>query len=591
VVEALAAEGIYTHISIVFPLTLRPPAGLDWLPGYDGKRGAVATLFFNPNLQERYRSWWRALLHAKSARTGQRLVDDPALFGAELVNEDSLLFWTFGADSVPEPQLRLFETQFAAWLATRYGSPDQALARWGGPRLPRDRPAENRIGFRGHHDLFTQRTARDQDTVRFLVETQRQFYQRHVAYLHELGFRGVITASNWQTASPERLGPLESYSYTPGDFVDRHGYFSCRNRGPEADWSLRDGQTYLDRSALRFDPEEPGAGPSFVNPALEVGIADKPSMLSETTWNRPNRHRGEAPVFLAAYGALQDTDALVHFAKDGVDWQVKPRFFMQPWTLTSPAMLGQFPAAARLYRQGLVQTGDLVADVTLGLPQLFALSGTPLPQDAAYDEFRRKDLPVGRPLNAESIIDPLVHLVGRTRITFADAGKAPVLAGLDHIDRAHRRVTSSTGQLRLDYGRGLLTIDAPAVQGASGDLGAGAITLSALAIDMPLDVGHVLLVSLDGQPLARARRMLLQVMSEERATGFRSEAGANGERRIVSIGVDPWQVRTLAGTIGLRRADLVAEALDATGVPTGRVQPAARLDLEPSTLYYLIRPR
>jgi hypothetical protein len=59
VVETMKAEGIYTHFSIYFPLWLDPPADLDWLPGYDGKSHAFATLYFNPRFQEKYRDWWK----------------------------------------------------------------------------------------------------------------------------------------------------------------------------------------------------------------------------------------------------------------------------------------------------------------------------------------------------------------------------------------------------------------------------------------------------------------------------------------------------------------------------------------------------
>ncbi len=69
-------------------------------------------------------------------------------------------------------------------------------------------------------------------------------------------------------------------------------------------------------------------------------------MISETTWNRPNRFRSEAPLYYAVYGALQHSDAIVHFALDGTNWSAKPGFFMQPWSLMTPAMMGQFPAAA-----------------------------------------------------------------------------------------------------------------------------------------------------------------------------------------------------------------------------------------------------
>ncbi len=68
---------------------------------------------------------------------------------------------------------------------------------------------------------------------------------------------------------------------------------------------------------------------------------------------------------------------------------------MQPWTLMSPAMMGQFPAAALIYRQGLVRRGDVLVDLNLNVDDLLDLKGTPLPQDAALDELRLKDVPRG----------------------------------------------------------------------------------------------------------------------------------------------------------------------------------------------------
>ena len=43
------------------------------------------------------------------------------------------------------------------------------------------------------------------------------FYQRSRDYLRQIGFKGLVTCSNWTTASAEVLGPLEKYSYTAGD--------------------------------------------------------------------------------------------------------------------------------------------------------------------------------------------------------------------------------------------------------------------------------------------------------------------------------------------------------------------------------------
>jgi hypothetical protein len=183
------------------------------------------------------------------------------------------------------------------------------------------------------------------------------FYRRTYDYLHELGYKGLVTCSNWHTANAEVLGPLERYSYTAGDFIDRHGYFGCFHKGDNAAWSVRDGHTYRDRSALRFDPEQAGKPKDFNHPVMDIHYNGLPSMISETAFTRPNRYRTEAPLFYAAYGALQGSDSIVHFALDGSRWDVKPRFWMQQWTLMSPTQMGQFPAAALVYRRGLVSEG------------------------------------------------------------------------------------------------------------------------------------------------------------------------------------------------------------------------------------------
>lgn len=589
IIEALKGEGVYAHLSIYFPLWMTPKPDHPYLKGYDGQTHPFAALMFNPDFQREYREWWKALLLTPNPKTTKRLIDEPAVFGVEIQNEDSFFFWTFDANRLPDTQLRILETQFADWLKKKYGSLDGAFAKWNNLKTPRDNASENRVSFRPLWNTFSEKTPRDRDTAAFLFETQRRFYAETYAFLRSLGFKGLITASNWATASPEVFGPLEKWSYTATDFIDRHGYFGVTHKGAESAWSIRNGHTYNDRSALRFDAETPGKPKQFVHPSMDPTYDNKPSMISETTWNRPNRYRSEAPVYFAAYGALQGSDAIVHFAFDGDHWSVKPNYWMQPWTLMAPSQVAQFPAAALMYRRGLIKEGEKLATINLNTNDLLNLKGTPLPQDASLDELRLKDLPAtGADLKPGQRIDPLIHYAGRVDVNFNGAQAKTELKDLSKlIDHANEQVRSSTGELLLDYKTGLLTINSPKAQGASGNLKNGAIKLSDITVESPLDNAHVLLVALDDTPLANSKRMLLQVMTEEKATGFATEDAGNGVKKIVEIGHDPWRVKRIEGSVEFKKGAKI-QPLDFNGYPKGNAISASDLKLLPETIYYFV---
>jgi hypothetical protein len=85
--------------------------------------------------------------------------------------------------------------------------------------------------------------------------------------------------------------------------------------------------------------------------------------------------------------------------------------------------------------------------------------------------------------------------------------------------------------------------------------------------------------------------MLVQVMTEEQASGFETEPADGGVLRIKNIGRDPWRVKQPAGTVRFTRADaagLRITTLDLNGRRTDRVATGATLSLAAETLYYLI---
>ena len=46
----------------------------------------------------------------------------------------------------------------------------------------------------------------------------------------------------------------------------------------------------------------------------------------------------------------------------------------------SPAMMGQFPAAALIFRQGLVRRGDVLVELNLAVDGLLDLAARPCPK-------------------------------------------------------------------------------------------------------------------------------------------------------------------------------------------------------------------
>lgn len=590
-VAALRREGIYTTLSIYFPLWVNLDGSEGW-PGYDGDH-PFALLFFDAKFQEAYRTWWRELLTAPNPH-GPPLAQEPAVAVCELVNEDSYFFWTFVPGSrVPHEVLAPLEAAFGSWAVRRHGSLEAAFRAWGGDRRQRDDPAAGRLALPAAGDIAAAPdNLRMQDTARFLAEHQRAFFEDNARFLREdLGYGGLVYGSNWVTADARVLGPLDKWSNTVVDVMDRHGYWGTQHRGDRSAYALSVGDTYRERTALRFESEDQRPGTSFSLPLADIRYNGLPSLVTEINWTPPGRFRAEFTVLAAAYASLQNQNGFYFFAAGHPTWLG----MLTKFPTQVPTVMGQFPAAALIYRTGMLDTGAVVADFTLGMDDLFRLRGGPVQAPVNLDETRLRDIPADGLVAVESgaTLDPLAYYVGRVQANFAERAAPARLAPLDRfIDREARTITSSTGQILWDWGRGVLRLDAPRVAGLAGFLGNDAA--GPLRVAWGRDYGTVLLVALDGVPLAESRSLLLQVMTEDANYGWRTEG--DPVRRIVDLGLPPVVVREPAGTVSLALGSaLRVQPLDLHGYAEGPVQEVAAdasglaaFDLRPRTLYYHI---
>jgi hypothetical protein len=416
----------------------------------------------------------------------------------------------------------------------------------------------------------------------------RDFYASSRAFLEqELGYRASLVCSNWITADPRLLGPLDKWANEACDVMDRHAYFGGQHVGPTAEYEIASGDRYRDAAAVCFDPQDDSETPDFRLPISEIGYDSKPRVVSEINWTAPNRYRAESSLLTSAYAALHGTSALLHYAVGEPAFEQTPSKF----GLNDPAIFGQFYGAALVFRQGLVRRGPVVAREKLPLSELFALRGSALAEPPSRDQFRLRDLLRSASVRSGASLDPLAYLVGRVEaeLDSRDPQAALWTDFAPHVAPDRSAVVSATGELRWDLARGLVQLDAAGAQGAAGYLGASSpLELGAFRLETRMPFGSVLLVALDGEPLERSARMLLTLISESRNAGF--VASADAPRKLEAIGGPPFLVRELEGDVAIHRAEpLRVRALDAEGRPLReRTVTAQSFTLLPQTLYYLV---
>ncbi len=220
-----------------------------------------ALIFAFPPAMENWKNFARNWLSHVNPYTGLALKDDPALISLSLVNEGNL-----GSTWSREPAASLFRNAFEAWK-------------------PKAMPAS--LGKADHDTRF----------AAFLVETYAGKYAEMRDYLRSLGVNAILTDQNMHVQL------LHSIMRDRYDYVDNHRYWDHPSF-PETAWRLPSG--HHNRSAL-----ESLAYPAQILPSRLFG---KPFFLTEFDFARPNRYRAEGAVITGAYAALQDWNALFHFA-------------------------------------------------------------------------------------------------------------------------------------------------------------------------------------------------------------------------------------------------------------------------------------
>ena len=593
IVAALKKQGIYTTIHPYWGAG----SGADlthWgIDGYTGKDHPWGLLFFNKELQRGYRAWLKEIFSPTNPYTGIPLAKDPAFGVFILQNEDSLLWWS--SQGIKPQQKAVLASCFADWLKAKYGSLEAAAKAWGGDTLKDDRLADGVVGLYEVFAMTTPQPAgkakRIDDQYRFLVETMRRFNAETAAYLHdELGCKALVCPGNWRTANDETMIDAERWSYMAGDVVAKNHYFNAIHVGGAAGWAVTPGQFFADQSVL-LSP--------WMLPINMKQVAGRPNVITESTWTNPNLYQSEAAFLVAAYGSLTGLSGFYWFAVNGPEYVQPP---MQKFPVCQPMIGGMFPATSLVYRKDFVQQARPVVHEERSQAELWERKRPVITEGQAFDPNRDAVDRSGK-VAAATQADPLAFLVGRVEVRpDGDAAKTTIADLSNCLDAKNKIIRSRTGELVWNYQVGVCTINAPKAQGACGFLKrAGTIDLADVQIASADSYASVLVVPLDDLPVKQSKRLLVQVGTTARPTGWKTEpaimrpAGADADcERIVERGKAPWLIGNAHLTVRIANAALnKAMLLDGGGCPLREVAlqrdgTAAVVKAPPETMYLVL---
>lgn len=608
-VAYMKEEGIYTTIS---PFWAHNGHMGGWVPeewgieGYSGKDALWGVMYFSDTLKQAYKSWVRYLYTETNPYTGIPLKDEPAVALIQIKNEDGVFFWTM--QNIKPELKRLIMKKYTDWLLVKYGTRQKVWDEWNNVRLKEDNDNVYDIysTWEMTQEVSETEKPRMRDQVEFLMETQYNFYKEiHDFYRDDLGCKQLINANNWKTADPCRLFDPERYTYTACEVSAVNRYYAPGHYGEYSGWRIDPGDFYVGTSALKDPVKIP------VNIRQTLG---QPMLVTESGWNLPHKYQSEAPLLIASFMSLTGVDSYYWFHVNAEGLMKEPYFdfvehegggrSMNRWTYSIPGGTFMFPANALMFRNNYIKEGDAMVSENRSLLDLYNRVIPALCEENSYDPNRDADF-TETESGKGTKVNPLVFLTGKAEVEFGTENSQlfvnPVLKSL--IDTEEKTVTSSTGEMSLDYGRGIFTLDTPYAKGLTGFLsGDVGYVLNGVYIKSINEYATVSIVSMDELPLENSEMILIQTGTVYRPSGWKeepSELERNGDTiqgfRILNAGHMPWMAEPLKMHVELRN-EVVNEALllNTAGYEVSRLKLKRQsdmviLDLPDNATYVVLR--
>jgi hypothetical protein len=299
-----------------------------------------------------------------------------------------------------------------------------------------------------------------------------------------------------------------------------------------------------------------------------------PMMITESTWVNPTLYQSEGPIMLAAYGALTGLDAFYWFAFSSMNYDNG----LGKWSSAHPETAGMMPAGALIFRKLYIKPAPVILMEERSMDSLYKRLSPLIGENYGFDPNRDKEN-ADLEANIKGGVNPLALLVGSVRVKYnGNAANTKLTDVSEYIDEKKQTVRSITDELDLDYGNGILKLNAPKAQGVSGFLSKiGKIKLSDISIQSGNDYATIVVVPMDDSSIKESKKLLIEVGTYCRPTGWKtipskiksSKTATDtfiDAEEILNVGSQPYKIKNTDATIIIRNGKLSkAQMLDEFG--------------------------
>jgi hypothetical protein len=369
----------------------------------------------------------------------------------------------------------------------------------------------------------------------FYMDAESKFYRDMSGYLKkDLGVKCPITgtADHSHTSSPYTM--LAALSQL--DILDGHVYWQHPGSPPPVN------------TPMVNDPLN-----STVVQLSRTAFAGKPYTVSETNHPFPNDWAAEGIPILAAYGSLQDWDAIIMYTfepKRDPNWK---SYVGDPFDISlDPVRMTEMATGALTFLRGDVHAARETMARTYSKDQVLDSRRLPRTEQPYFTPGFPLALPLQHAVRIQS-------LDGAPTATLAAAEANPIVS--DTKELAWYTSANHTG---------LVTVETDRTQALIGFIPANAKSLKNLSADIANHFASIVLSSMDAKPLSQSATMLLTAGSRVTNTGLKWN---DAHTRTTNQGESPSLIEPVTGTVVLRDIQAAkavsASALDGAGHAIG----------------------